>query len=320
MNNISENLKLINVGFGNIVSANRVIAIVTPDSAPIKRIVQAGKEKSMLIDATCGRRTRAVLIMDSGHVLLSAFLPETLGGRINKDIFEDSDLESEDIEEINEWFPKDELVERGDKVNTDGMLIIISGPSGSGKGTVVKTLVPDDRYAISISMTTRTPRTGEVHGKDYFFCSEEEFQKNREDGEFLEHAVFCRNYYGTPRSYVNEQIKQGKAVILEIDVNGALQVRDKFESSILIFLVPPTLEELSQRLINRNTENKETIEDRLRRAKEEIELIDKYDYLVINDEISKAANRINSIVDVERLKPCRNKFIINQVKGKDIIK
>lgn len=205
-------------------------------------------------------------------------------------------------------------------MNTDGMLIIISGPSGSGKGTVVKTLVPDDRYAISISMTTRTPRTGEVHGKDYFFCSEEEFQKNREDGEFLEHAVFCRNYYGTPRSYVNEQIKQGKAVILEIDVNGALQVRDKFESSILIFLVPPTLEELSQRLINRNTENKETIEDRLRRAKEEIELIDKYDYLVINDEISKAANRINSIVDVERLKPCRNKFIINQVKGKDIIK
>lgn len=205
-------------------------------------------------------------------------------------------------------------------MNQNGMLIIISGPSGSGKGTVVKTLVPDDRYAISISMTTRKPREGEVHGKDYFFCSEEEFQKNREEEEFLEHAVFCGNYYGTPRSYVNEQINKGKAVILEIDVNGALQVRKKAESSVLIFLVPPTLEELSQRLINRNTENRETIEDRLRRAKEEIELINKYDYLVINDEISKAAEKINSIVDAERLKPYRNKLIINQVTGKDIIK
>lgn len=201
-------------------------------------------------------------------------------------------------------------------MNTEGMLIIISGPSGSGKGTVVKALIPDSRYAVSISVTTRKPRPGEVHGRDYFFCSEEEFQKKREMGELLEHAVFCGNYYGTPRSYVNEQIALGKAVILEIDVNGALQVRDKFHGSVLIFLVPPTLEELSRRLINRNTEDKETIEDRLRRAKEEIELIDQYNYLVINDEIEKAADKINSIVEAESLTPDRNLVIINQVTGK----
>ncbi len=187
-----------------------------------------------------------------------------------------------------------------------GMLVIISGPSGSGKGTVVKKLDPSLNYALSISMTTRKMREGEVNGRDYFFCTVEEFNELRKQGDFLEHAAFCGNYYGTPRSYVVEQINHGKAVVLEIDVNGALQVKEKFPEAVLIFLIPPTMDILADRLIKRNTENKETIEDRLRRAREEVQLIDKYDYLVINDEVNNAVERINSIVIAESLRPIRN--------------
>jgi len=196
-----------------------------------------------------------------------------------------------------------------------GMLVIISGPSGSGKGTVVKGLRPEDGYALSISMTTRKKRDGEVEGKDYFYCTVEEFEEIRDRGELLEHAQFCGNFYGTPRSYVQEQIEKGKAVVLEIDVNGALQVQEKFPDAVLIFLMPPTKEILSARLIGRNTEDKETIEYRLRRANEEIQLIDQYDYLVINDEIADAVGRINTIVKAEFLKPRRNSAAIQHFKG-----
>ncbi len=199
-------------------------------------------------------------------------------------------------------------------MHSTGMLIIISGPSGSGKGTVVSRLKdPEIDYALSISMTTRNKRPGEVHGVDYFFCDEEEFKQRRNNNELLEHAVFCGNLYGTPRAYVEEQIDLGKAVILEIDVNGALQVKAKFHEAILIFLIPPTFEELACRLKNRNTESQETINDRLRRAKDETKLIDKYDYLVLNDEVEFAVNKINCIVKSEYLKPCRNKIFIDSL-------
>ncbi|MCL2698934.1 MAG: guanylate kinase [Defluviitaleaceae bacterium] len=192
-------------------------------------------------------------------------------------------------------------------MQSKGMLIIISGPSGSGKGTVVKRLGKAANYALSISMTTRTPREGELHGRDYFFCTEEEFHAKRQAGELLEHALFVGNFYGTPRPYVEEQVEKGKAVVLEIEVNGALQVKDKFPEAVLIFLMPPTMQILEQRLIARNTEDKETIEDRLRRAREEVRLIDKYDYLVINDKVEDAENDINTIVNAEYLKPFRHK-------------
>ncbi len=199
-----------------------------------------------------------------------------------------------------------------------GMLIIISGPSGSGKGTVVKVLDPKKNYALSISVTTREPRSGERDGIDYFFKTPEEFNIMRENEQFLEHALYCGNYYGTPLPYVEEQIKKGKTVVLEIEVNGALQVKDRFPETILIFLVPPTFEELKNRLINRNTEDKETIEDRLKRAYEEIKLVDKYDYLVINDTISEAVSLIDTIVQAESLKPQRNSELIKHFLGDDI--
>ncbi|MDR2939387.1 MAG: guanylate kinase [Clostridiales bacterium] len=199
-------------------------------------------------------------------------------------------------------------------MRSTGMLIIISGPSGSGKGTVVNNLKDADiEYALSISLTTRKKRPGEVNGVDYFFCTESEFKSKRDQNELLEHAVFCNNLYGTPRAYVEEQIELGKAVILEIEVNGALQVKEKFSEAVLVFLIPPTFEELANRLTTRNTESRETIKDRLRRARDEIRLIDKYDYLVLNDEVGLAVDRINCIVKSEFLKPCRNKVLIDNL-------
>ena len=193
-----------------------------------------------------------------------------------------------------------------------GMLVIISGPSGSGKGTVVKNL----KYALSIPVTTREKREGEQNGTDYFFCTEEEFVRMRENNELLEHALYVGKYYGTPRHYVEEQIEQGKVVVLEIEVNGALQVKEKFPDAVLIFLVPPTMNELLRRLIFRNTEDMLAIEDRMSRALEEIELIEKYDYLVINDELNVAIDEIDTIVNAEYLKPHRSmsridKFILS---------
>ena len=184
-----------------------------------------------------------------------------------------------------------------------GMLVIISGPSGSGKGTVVKNL----NYALSISVTTRKKREEEIHGVDYFFCKEEEFTLMRDNNELLEHAVYVGKYYGTPRHYVEKQIEQGKVVVLEIEVNGALQVKEKFSEAILIFLMPPTINELARRLALRNTEDPLEVEDRIARALEEIQLINQYDYLVINDKLSVAVKDIDVIIGAEFLKPHRVK-------------
>ena len=194
-----------------------------------------------------------------------------------------------------------------------GMLVIISGPSGSGKGTIVKKL----DYALSISVTTRKKREGEQHGVDYFFCTEEEFVDMRENNELLEHAVYVSNYYGTPRRYVEDMIDKGEVVMLEIEVNGALQVKEKFPEAVLIFLIPPTMHELARRLAFRNTEDPLEIEDRMARALEEIQLIDQYDYLVINDELSVTMNAIDSIINAEYMKPHRSKARIeNFILGK----
>ena len=202
-------------------------------------------------------------------------------------------------------------------MSDEGLLVILSGPSGSGKGTIVETLKQKDNFAISISMTTREPRPGEKHGINYFFCSREEFIKIRDQGGFLEHAQFCGNLYGTPKFYVDEQIRKKKFVVLEVDVNGALQVKEKIDNCILIFVIPPSMDELKKRLVGRNTETPQKIIDRLTRAKEEVKLIYGYNYIVVNDDVDEAVKKINMIVETESLRPARNKFMIKKIIGGD---
>ena len=193
----------------------------------------------------------------------------------------------------------------------EGMLVIISGPSGSGKGTVVKNLDRKKGYALSISITTRKPREGELDGRDYFFRDEAEFTRMRQNNELLEHALYVNHYYGTPKSYVEEMIKNGKIVILEIEVQGALQVKEKFPEAVLIFLIPPSLAELTRRLQGRKTEESAVIEDRLKKALVEISLIPRYQYLVVNDKIENAVARIDTIVAAEKLRPERMKQFVS---------
>ncbi len=195
-----------------------------------------------------------------------------------------------------------------------GMLLIISGPSGSGKGTVVSTL-DKDTYSLSISMTTRNPRAGEVDGEHYFFVTKEKFVELRSNHEFLEHVEFCGNMYGTPKSYVFDQVDKGKCVILEIDVLGALQIKEMYPDVVLIFIAPPTMEELERRLTGRGTEDAPTIARRLRRALDEVEQADKYDYIIINDTVEKCRESIDAVVRAESHRPSRNVDILNNFKG-----
>lgn len=188
----------------------------------------------------------------------------------------------------------------------EGMLVIISGPSGSGKGTVVKELVQKENFALSVSATTRTPRTGEKEGVHYYFYDKETFEKMKNQNELLEWAEFCGNYYGTPKKYVEQKMAEGKNVILEIEVQGALQIKKLYSDCILVFLVPPDIKELEKRLTQRGTEDKQTINRRMNRAIEEMEFVPQYDYIVINDTVEAAAEAICAIVKAESMKSSRN--------------
>ncbi|MGF2615595.1 guanylate kinase [Rossellomorea vietnamensis] len=182
-----------------------------------------------------------------------------------------------------------------------GLLIVLSGPSGVGKGTVRKEIFSqeDTRFEYSISMTTRLPREGEVDGVDYFFKSREEFENLIEKGKLLEYAEFVGNYYGTPEDYVRETINNGKDVFLEIEVQGAKQIREKFPEGLFIFLAPPSLSELQNRITTRGTETEDLILNRMTTARKEIEMMDLYDYVVENDKVENATEKIKSIVQAE---------------------
>ncbi|NLL69879.1 MAG: guanylate kinase [Epulopiscium sp.] len=199
--------------------------------------------------------------------------------------------------------------------NNKGVLIVISGFSGSGKGTVIKELIKNPHYALSVSATTRQPRIGEVEGVHYFFKNKDEFLSMIKNNELLEWAEFCNNYYGTPKQYVEKQLAKGKDVILEIEVQGALQVKQLFPECILIFLTPPNLKILKQRLEKRGTEDIFIIEKRLQRAKEELDYIHGYDYIVINDVLTETILKVQNIVQAEHCKTIRNQSLIRDLKG-----
>ncbi|WP_338781875.1 guanylate kinase [Metabacillus sp. FJAT-52054] len=196
-----------------------------------------------------------------------------------------------------------------------GLLIVLSGPSGVGKGTVRKEIFSQDdtKFHYSISITTRKPRTGEVDGIDYFFKSHEEFEEMIKNDKLLEWAEFVGNYYGTPVDYVEKTLSEGKDVFLEIEVQGALQVRKAFPEGLFIFLMPPSLDELKNRIVTRGTESADIIENRLLAAKEEILLMDAYDYVVENDHVNLACDRIKAIVTAEH---CRRERVAPWYKKK----
>ena len=200
------------------------------------------------------------------------------------------------------------------KLNERGLLIVLSGPSGVGKGTVRRALfqMPSHDLVYSVSMTTRSPRPGEVDGVDYYFVSKETFLERIKQNKFLEWAEFVGNYYGTPRDKVEEQLDQGKEVVLEIEVEGALQVRKQMKDAVFIFLVPPGKMALYERLKLRGTDTIEMIEKRMKKAESEFLLAHKYDYIVVNDEVNNAADRIMAIIRAEHAKTERT--IHNYIK------
>ena len=201
-------------------------------------------------------------------------------------------------------------------LNKRGILIVVSGFSGAGKGTVMKRLMEKykDAYALSVSMTTRGPRTGEVDGEHYFFVSREQFEKTISEDGLIEHAQYCGNYYGTPKAYVEKQLAEGKNVILEIEIQGALLVKEKFLETLLLFVTPPSAKELKRRLVGRGTETMEQIDARMKRAIDEAPIMDKYDYIVINDEVEKCVDKIHELVDAAKHSTDRNREFIEMMK------
>lgn len=276
-------MKLINVGFGNIVSGSRVIAIVSPDSAPIKRIIQEAKERGMVMTQPAEDALGQLLLLTA----------TTLSYRLYK---QKLSPEGQNRNPVMKTLKTAVMT-----MNKRGLLIVVSGPSGVGKGTVLKKLLADNSDIVpSISATTRAPRNGDIEGKTYFFKSVDEFKKMIDNNEFMEWAVYNDNYYGTPVKYVNEKLDEGKDVLLEIDVQGALNLQEKYPSAVYIFIAPENIDVLRERLIGRNTETPEEIEDRINAAKWELTKKDKYDYVVVNKIVEDASDEILSILNKRR--------------------
>ena len=196
-----------------------------------------------------------------------------------------------------------------------GTLVVVSGFAGTGKGTVMKELLDRyDSYALSISATTRNPRPGEVDGREYFFKTKEEFEEMIERNEFVEHACYVGNYYGTPKKYVQEQLAAGKDVILEIEIQGALNIKSQFPDALLLFIAPPSADVLKARLVGRGTETEEVIEQRLARAVEESKGIENYDYLVVNDDLDECVENVHQMIQSAGWKMSRREADVEELR------
>lgn len=203
----------------------------------------------------------------------------------------------------------------------EGLLIVISGFSGAGKGTLMKRLIEDyQNYALSISMTTRRPRQGEVEGREYFFATREQFEEKIAQDGFIEYASYCGNYYGTPRAYVESQLAAGKDVILEIEIQGAMKIKEKYPDALLLFVMPPSAKALYSRLTGRGTETEEVIQKRLSRAAEESVGIEGYDYVMINDDLEQCVRQLHQLLQdshlapVEEYKPVHHIEFIEEIR------
>lgn len=200
-------------------------------------------------------------------------------------------------------------------MNEQGMLAVVSGFSGAGKGTLMKELLKRyDNYALSISATTRNPREGETDGREYFFVTEENFRDMIEKDALIEYAQYVKHFYGTPKEYVLNQMKKGKDVILEIEIQGALKIKERFPETILIFVMPPSAEELKRRLIGRGTESMEVINARLRRAVEEAKGMEAYDYILINEKIETCVEAMHQMIQVQHNRASNNGAFLSQIR------
>ncbi len=196
-----------------------------------------------------------------------------------------------------------------------GILAVVSGFSGAGKGTLMKELLRRyDNYALSISATTRQPRAGEADGREYFFVSEEEFRQMIEEDRLVEYAQYVNHYYGTPRDYVVQQMARGKDVILEIEIQGALKVKKRFPDALLLFVTPPSAQELLRRLVGRGTETIEVINARLKRAAEEASGMEAYDYLLINDQIDRCVEEMHRLIQLQHRRTAYHLDFLNQMR------
>lgn len=197
-----------------------------------------------------------------------------------------------------------------------GILIVVSGFAGAGKGTLMKRLIQDyDNYALSVSATTRAPRPGEKEGREYFFLTKEAFEEMIAAGGLVEYARYCDNYYGTPREYVEKQLAAGKDVILEIEIQGALKIRKQYPQALLLFVMPPSAQVLMNRLTGRGTESEEVIKKRMKRAAKEAEGIEKYDYIVVNDDLETCVKQLHEIIVAAHNTPLRNEEFIENVRA-----
>jgi len=197
-----------------------------------------------------------------------------------------------------------------------GILIVVSGFAGTGKGTVMKGLLAkySDQYALSVSMTTRAPRPGERHGVEYFFSTKEEFEQKIAADGLIEYACYCENYYGTPKDYVVQQLEAGKDVLLEIEIQGALQVKEKLPETMLVFVMPPSAQILYERLKGRGTETDEVIRKRMLRAVEESQGIEQYDYILVNDDIDVCVESLHQMIQSEKQRAFRNIPFIENIR------
>lgn len=200
-----------------------------------------------------------------------------------------------------------------------GLLVVVCGPSGVGKGTICKALADKNaEIFLSVSVTTRKPRNAEVDGVSYHFKTEEEFKEMIRHDELFEWAVYCNNYYGTPKQYIMEMLQHGQDVVLEIDVQGALKVKEHFSEGVFIFVLPPSMEELKKRIEGRGTETKESIVERLKRAGQELKLTDAFQYIIVNDELDHSVKTLEAIIIAEKCRSERNQEIIKGVLENDI--
>lgn len=200
-------------------------------------------------------------------------------------------------------------------MNRQGILVVVSGFSGAGKGTLMKALLEEhDNYALSISATTRSPRVGEEHGREYFFLTRDQFEDMIAKEELFEHAQYVGNYYGTPKQYVFDQMKAGKDVILEIEIQGALKVKEQYPEALLLFVVPPSAEVLKDRLVGRGTETMEVIDARMKRAAEEADGMESYDYILVNDDLKQCMEEMHQIIQSQHYKVSNNLEFLKQMK------